>query len=85
MLFLRSIGVSAHSAATIAFDPGYDPLTLESHLKQSGHFLSGVKLSMATWQLAAEDALRSKVLAARSSNVPLIAGGGAFEVAIAFG
>ena len=33
--YLRLIGVPPIAPATSPFDPGYDPVTLESHLAQS--------------------------------------------------
>jgi phosphosulfolactate synthase len=70
---------------TSPFDPGYDPVTVESHLEQSGHLISTFKISMACWQVANETATRRKVRAARRLNVPVCTGGGPFEVAATFG
>lgn len=33
--FVNLIGVSEVAPSTSAFDPGYDPITLEAHLQQS--------------------------------------------------
>lgn len=70
---------------TSPFDPGYDPVTLESHLDQSSHLISVLKISMACWQIANEIATRKKVDAARRLNIPTCTGGGPFEVAATFG
>ncbi len=83
--YLRLIGVPDLPPCTSPFDPGYDPVTLESHLEQSGHLISSLKISMACWQVANETATRKKVDAARRLNVPVCTGGGPFEVAVSFG
>ncbi len=83
--FLRSIGVRDLPPATSPFDPGYDPATLESHLDQSAHLMSLLKMSMACWLIADEDASRRKFAAARRHGVPTTTGGGPFEVAVAQG
>lgn len=80
--YLARIGVRHLPAATSPFDPGYDPLTLEGHLEQSHHLMSRLKLSMACWMVAREDATRRKVAAARQWRVPTVTGGGPFEVAV---
>lgn len=82
--YLQEIGVPTLPALTSPFDPGYDPVTLESHLEQSGHLISSLKISMACWQVANEIATRKKVDAARRLNVPVCTGGGPFEVAVHF-
>ena len=38
--YLRLIGVRDLPPLTSPFDPGYDPVTLESHLDQSAHLMS---------------------------------------------
>jgi phosphosulfolactate synthase len=58
--YLHSIGVPDIAPATSPFDPGYDPVTLESHLEQSGHLISLLKISMACWLIADERASRRK-------------------------
>ena len=83
--YLRSIGVGDLPPATSPFDPGYDPVTLASHLQQSHHLISILKLSMACWLIADEDATRAKIAAARANGVRTTAGGGPFEVAVAQG
>ena len=81
--FLRMIGVPELEPATSPFDPGYDPVTLEAHLAQSGHLMSTLKISMACWLIADESATRRKIAAARRHGVPTVTGGGPFEVAVA--
>lgn len=83
--YLRMIGVPNMTPRSSPFDPGYDPVTLESHLKQSHHLISVLKISMACWQVAQESATRSKIRAARRMQVPVCTGGGPFEVAVHFG
>jgi phosphosulfolactate synthase len=83
--YLKLIGVAALAPSTSPFDPGYDPVTLESHLSQSSHLMSILKLSMACWIVADENATRQKVTAARRHNIPTVTGGGPFEIAVAQG
>jgi len=80
--YLRQIGVPDLPPRTSPFDPGYDPATFESHLEQSSHLMSIMKISMACWQVANEVATRRKIMAARSHNIPTVTGGGPFEVAV---
>jgi phosphosulfolactate synthase len=77
---LQALGVQELPPRTSAFDPGYDPATVVSHLEQSGRLLSRLKLSMATWLLADESATRAKIAAAKRLHVPLVTGGGPFEI-----
>src|SRR5262245_2080955 len=81
--YLRLIGVPEMGALTSPFDPGYDPATLESHLEQSSHLMAILKVSMACWMVAKEDATRKKVAAAARYRVPTVTGGGPFEIAVA--
>lgn len=83
--YLDLIGVPHLPPRTSPFDPGYDPLTVESHLEQSHHLMSVLKISMACWQIADESATRRKVKAARRHGVPVCTGGGPFEIASTFG
>lgn len=83
--YLRLIGVPVLPPLTSPFDPGYDPNTLESHLAQSSHLFSILKISMACWMVAKENATREKVAAANRFGVPTVTGGGPFEVAGAGG
>src|SRR5712692_2563867 len=83
--YLRLIGVPELPPLTSPFDPGYDPVTFESHLDQSAHLMVALKISMACWQIANEAATRRKIAAARAHNVPAVTGGGPFEVAVAQG
>ncbi len=83
--YLKLIGVPDLAPATSPFDPGYDPVTLESHLAQSSHLISILKISMACWMVAKESATRQKVAAAKKHRVRTVTGGGPFEVAVAQG
>jgi len=47
--------------------------------------MATLKISMACWQIANEEATRRKIAAARAHNVPTVTGGGPFEVAAAQG
>ena len=83
--YLRLIGVAELPPLTSPFDPGYDPATLESHLDQSAHLMSLLKISMACWMIANEGATRRKIAAATAHGVPTVTGGGPFEIAAAQG
>jgi phosphosulfolactate synthase len=83
--YLRLIGVAELPPLTSPFDPGYDPATLESHLDQSQHLMSILKISMACWLIADETASRRKIAAAKAHGVPTVTGGGPFEIAVAQG
>jgi phosphosulfolactate synthase len=82
---LSRLGVPELPRAVYPFDPGIAPVVLRSHLEQSGHLMLGLKVSMACWMIAGEDATRSKVQAAHASGVPANTGGGPYEVAVAQG
>ncbi len=83
--YLRRLGVPEPDPATTPFDPGYDPVSLEAHLEQSGHLMAGLKVSMACWLIAGEAATRRKVAAARRHGVATVTGGGPFEIALTQG
>jgi phosphosulfolactate synthase len=83
--YLRAIGVPELAPALSPFDPGYDPVTLESHLEQSSHLISILKVSMACWMVGDERASRRKVEAAKANGLRTTTGGGPFEVAVAQG
>jgi phosphosulfolactate synthase len=83
--YLKMIGVPEIPASISPFDPGYDPITVEGHLEQSGHLMSILKISMACWMVANETATRRKIAAAKRHGVPTVTGGGPFEVAVAQG
>ncbi|HYR43499.1 MAG TPA: phosphosulfolactate synthase [Terriglobia bacterium] len=83
--YLKRLGVADIPPATSPFDPGYDPATVESHLQQSFHLMSILKISMACWMVANESATRRKIALARSYGVPIVTGGGPFEIAVAQG
>jgi phosphosulfolactate synthase len=79
--FVRSLGVPDLPPLTSPFDPGYDVATVVSHIEQSGHLISLLKLSMCCWLIADEAATRAKIAAAKRRNVILVTGGGPFEIA----
>ncbi len=83
--YLELIGVEKLPPLTTPFDPGYDPVTVESHIEQSWHLMNSLKISMACWMVADEAATCRKVAAARAHGVPVVTGGGPFEVAVAQG
>jgi phosphosulfolactate synthase len=83
--YLEHLGVARLAPRTVPFDPGYDAGTIEAHCLQSGHLMAGLKLSMACWQLAAPTQTERKVKAARAAGVPVVTGGGPFEIAVAAG
>jgi phosphosulfolactate synthase len=81
--YLSRLGVPELKPSTSPFDPGYDPVTLESHLEQSAHLISILKLSMTCWLVARETATRRKLAAAAACGVRTVTGGGPFEIAAA--
>ena len=83
--YLTLIGVPPVAPSTSAFDPGYDPVTLQGHLQQSSHLISILKISMACWLVANEHATRQKIALARAHDVATVTGGGPFEIAVAQG
>ncbi|HWB85963.1 MAG TPA: phosphosulfolactate synthase [Bryobacteraceae bacterium] len=83
--YLRLIGVPEMPPLTSPFDPGYDPMTVQSHIEQSSHLIAILKVSMACWIIAKEDATLHKVAAAMKHGVPTVTGGGPFEIAVAQG
>jgi phosphosulfolactate synthase len=83
--YLESIGSTPLPATTSPFDPGYDPVTLASHLQQSHALISILKLSMACWLIADETATRAKIESAAANGVRTTTGGGPFEIAVAQG
>ena len=83
--YLKRIGVPDIAAATSPFDPGYDPATVGSHLEQSFHLMSILKISMACWMVANENATRRKIALAHRYGVPTVTGGGPFEIAVVQG
>lgn len=80
--YLRLLGVPKIPPLTSPVDIGYDPMTFESHLDQSSHLISIVKIGMAGWLVADENAIRQKVSAARRYNVPVVVGGSSLEIAL---
>lgn len=81
--YLHRIGVPDLPPRTAPFDPGYDPLTVESHLEQSAHLMEALKISMSCWMIAEEGVTRRKMTAATYHGVPTVTGGGPFEIAVA--
>jgi phosphosulfolactate synthase len=79
--YLKSIGVPDLNPATSPFDPGYDLVTLASHIEQSYHLMSILKVSMACWMIANEEITRQKIESAKKYGVHTTTGGGPFEVA----
>ena len=57
--------------------------TLARHLKQSAHLYSSLKISMACWMIAREDCTRGRSLPRGRHGVPVVTGGGPFEIAVA--
>src|SRR6478609_6873981 len=80
--FMRAIGVADLPPLTVVFDPGYDPATLEGHLEQSHPLMAALKISMACWIVAVERVTRRKIALARACGVPVVTGGGPFEIAV---
>ncbi len=83
--FVESLGVPDLAPATVAFDPGYDPVTLDAHLEQSAGLMALLKLSMACWLIADEAATRRKLASAARHGVGVVTGGGPFEISATLG
>jgi len=83
--YLRSLGVPPLPARTEPFDPGYDSVTLAAHLEQSAHLIEILKLSMSSWLVADQRSTVRKIDAAHTAGVPVVSGGGPFEIAVAMG
>ena len=82
--YLEALGIEMSTPATRQFDPGYDVATVEAHLEQSAHLMERYKLSVG-WMLTSEPAVRRKIAAAEKHGVPVVLGGGPFEIAVAAG
>jgi phosphosulfolactate synthase len=80
--YIELVGVRRLPPRTCPLDPGYDPESVASHLRQSGHLMTSLKISTAGWLIADEDATRHKFAAARSHGVATVTGGTPFEVAV---
>src|SRR3954447_458101 len=80
--YLERLGVRSLPPRTCPLDPGYDPDSVVSHLRQSAHLMTSLKLSTAAWLVADEESTRRKFSAARASGVPTVTGGTPFEVAV---
>ncbi|MEN9582304.1 MAG: hypothetical protein RL641_258 [Candidatus Parcubacteria bacterium] len=83
--YLSKIGIPATTPLLIPFDPGYDPNTLSGHLEQSNHLMKCFKISMATWMVCDIGSLEKKMHILKKYPIPIIAGGGPFEIANAKG
>lgn len=80
--FIDLLGVRRIPPRTCPLDPGYDPESVVSHLRQSGHLMTSLKISTAGWLVADEESTRRKFSAAREYGVPSVTGGTPFEVAV---
>jgi phosphosulfolactate synthase len=80
--FIDLLGVRRIPPRTCPLDPGYDPESVVSHLRQSGHLMTSLKISTAGWLIADEESTRRKFSAAREHGVPSVTGGTPFEVAV---
>lgn len=80
--YIARVGVRQLSPRTCPLDPGYDPESVVSHLQQSGHLMTSLKLSTAGWLIADEASTRRKFAAALARGVPTVTGGTPFEIAV---
>ena len=80
--YIAALGVRSIPPRTCPLDPGYDPESVVSHLKQSGHLMSSLKISTAGWLIADEASTRRKFSAAREHGVTTVTGGTPFEIAV---
>ncbi len=80
--YLERLGVATIGARTCPLDPGYDPDSLASHLRQSSHLMVSLKISTAGWMIADEQSTRAKFAAAAEHGVPTVTGGTPFELAV---
>jgi phosphosulfolactate synthase len=80
--YIDRLGVRRLPPRTCPLDPGYDPESVASHLRQSGHLMTSLKISTAGWLIADEDSTRRKVAVARAHGVPTVTGGTPFEIAV---
>src|SRR4051812_15097847 len=83
--YLSKIGVQDTTPLLIPFDPGYDPNTFSGYIEQSNHLMKCFKISMATWMVCDIVSLQKKMSILKKYNIPIIAGGGPFEIANARG
>lgn len=49
--YMQAIGVADIPPLTCPFDPGYDPLTVESHIEQSPHLMASTVSNSARYLL----------------------------------
>jgi phosphosulfolactate synthase len=80
--YIAALGVRSMPPRTCPLDPGYDPASVESHLEQSGHLMTSLKISTAGWLIADEASTRRKFFVAREHAVPTVTGGTPFEIAV---
>lgn len=80
--YVERLGVRRLPPRTCPLDPGYDPQSVMSHLRQSGHLMSSLKISTAGWLIADEESTRRKFAAARTHGVATVTGGTPFEIAV---
>jgi phosphosulfolactate synthase len=80
--YLDRLGVPRLAARTCPLDPGYDPDSVVSHLRQSAHLMVSLKISTAGWLIADEESTRRKFAAASEHGVPTVTGGTPFELAV---
>jgi phosphosulfolactate synthase len=80
--YLDRVGVRHLAPRTCPLDPGYDPASVRSHLRQSGHLMTSLKISTAGWLIADESATREKFAAAAEHGVDTVTGGTPFEIAV---
>lgn len=82
LVYLDALGVRRLPPRVCPLDPGYDPESVVSHLRQSGHLMASLKISTAGWLIADPEATRRKFSAAREQGVATVTGGTPFEVAV---
>lgn len=80
--YIDRLGVRRLPPRTCPLDPGYDPDSVLSHLRQSGHLMTSLKISTAGWLIADEESTRRKFTAARDHGVATVTGGTPFEIAV---
>jgi phosphosulfolactate synthase len=80
--FIDLLGVRRIPPRTCPLDPGYDPDSVVSHLRQSGHLMTSLKISTSGWLIADEESTRRKFSAAREHGVASVTGGTPFEIAV---
>jgi phosphosulfolactate synthase len=79
--YLDLLGIPDLPSLTSPLDSGYDLPTVEGHFEQSAHLMASYKISMATWMIAAKHVTEAKISLAKQYGVPIVTGGGPFELA----